>query len=77
MLDSFAACLSEDSARRVVEFRIPDSVQQRFDELGERANEGLLSEEERSEYDALIDADNFLSIIKLRAKSRLPKVSVA
>ena len=31
-------------------------VQERIDTLAELANEGLLSDEERSEYEALIDA---------------------
>ena len=65
LLDPFALCLD---ARRVAEFRTSPSVQLRVDELAERANEGLLSEAERTEYAALIDASDFISILKLKAR---------
>lgn len=42
-----------------------------MDDLAGRANEGLLSEDERSEYEALINADDFLSILKLKAGQQL------
>ena len=36
-----------------------------------RANEGTLSEDERSEYEALINASDFISILKLKARRHL------
>lgn len=39
----------------------------RLGELAERANDGLLTAEERSEYDALISAADFIDILKLYA----------
>ena len=46
-------------------------MQERVDTLAERANEGLLSDEERAEYEALINAEDFVAILKLKARSRL------
>ena len=43
-------------------------MQERIDRLGERANEGSLSADERDEYEALIDAADFISILKLKAR---------
>jgi hypothetical protein len=46
-------------------------VQERVDALAERANEGILSDMERSEYEALINAVDFISILKLKARQQL------
>jgi len=42
-----------------------------MDALAERANEGTLSESECSEYEALINAADFISIPKLKARLHL------
>ncbi len=39
--------------------------------LGERANEGKLNTAERSEYEALINAADFVAILKLKARRHL------
>jgi hypothetical protein len=39
-------------------------MQERIDRLGERANEGSPSADERDEYEALINAADFISILK-------------
>jgi hypothetical protein len=69
-LDPLSRCLDAESARRVVELRVSQPVQERMDNLAERANEGLLSDEERSAYEALINAADFVSILKLKARQR-------
>ena len=42
---------------------------------GERANEGMLSAEERSEYEALINADDFIAILRLKAQRHLDRTA--
>jgi hypothetical protein len=39
--------------------------------LAERANHGTLSDDERLEYEALINAADFISILKLKARLHL------
>jgi len=39
-----------------------------MDILAESANEGTLSDNERSEYEALVNAADFISILKLKAQ---------
>jgi hypothetical protein len=70
-LDPLSRCLDEESARRVVALGVAAPVQERVDILAERANEGLLSDDERAEYEALINAADFISILKLKASSQL------
>ena len=71
LLDPLGRCLDAESARRVVDLQIDAPVQERIDRLAERANEGILTDSERSEYEALINAADFISILKLKARERL------
>ena len=71
LLEPFTYCLDAESAKRVSEFRIAPSVQKRVDALAGKANEGLLTEIERTEYEALINAADFISILKVKARRRL------
>jgi hypothetical protein len=71
LLDPLSRCLDIDSARRVAAFRIDPAVQARIDALAERANNGALSDEERAEYEACINAADFISILKLKARRQL------
>jgi hypothetical protein len=71
MLDPLSRCLDEESARRVLELSVDPVVQARVNVLAERANEGLLTPEERAEYEAYINADDFIAILKMKAKRYL------
>jgi hypothetical protein len=71
LLDPLSRCLDDESARRLAQFRIDPSVQARVDVLAERANEGLLTAEERSEYEAFINTADFITILKLKALRHL------
>jgi len=67
LLDPLSECLDAESARRVADFRIGPDVQRRVESLAQRANEGLLNEEERAEYEAVVNAADFIAILKLKA----------
>ena len=71
ILDPLSRCLDAESALRVAEFRIDPDVQARIDGLAEGANEGALSEEQRAEYEAFVNAADFISILKLKALRQL------
>jgi hypothetical protein len=71
LLDPLSRCLDADSARRLVELRVAAPVQEKINILAERANEGLLSDDERAEYEALINAADFISILKRKALQNL------
>jgi len=71
MLDPLSRCLDAESAKRVLELSVDPVVQARVDVLAERANEGLLTPEERAEYEAYINADDFIAILKMKAKRYL------
>jgi hypothetical protein len=71
LLESLSRCLDTESRRRLVELAVATPVQERIELLAERANDGMLTEEERSEYEALINAADFISILKLKARKHL------
>ena len=74
LLEPLSLCLDAESARRLVAFRIDAPVQERIEILGERANEGTLSTAERSEYEALISAADFIAILQLKARRHLDQI---
>jgi len=74
ILDQLSRCFDAESARRLVNFRVDPPVQERIDALAERANEGTLDSDERAEYEALINAADIISILKLKAKRQLDKL---
>jgi hypothetical protein len=71
LLESFSRCIGADSSRRLAEFHISAETQARVDELAEKANEGALTDVERGEYEAFINAADFIAVLRLKALRRL------
>ena len=71
LLDPFADCLDSVSLQRLIERPVSPSVQERMAVLAGKANEGSLSPEERSGYEAAINAADIIGILKLKAQRRL------
>jgi hypothetical protein len=75
LLEPLSLCLDAESARRLVAFQIDPQVLARIEMLGERANEGHLTADERSEYEALINAADFIAILRLKAERHLARAN--
>ena len=71
ILDPLALCLDESAARRISAFRISPTVHARVEALGDLANDGSLTADERTEYEAIINTTDFVAILKLKATGRL------
>ena len=71
LLDPFALCLDSVTVQRLNELQMPPAVQQRISTLAGKANEGTLSSEDRSEYEAAINASDIIMSLKLRAQRNL------
>ena len=75
LLEPLSLCLDAESSRRLVAFQIDPQVLARIEVLGERANEIHLTTDERSEYEALINAADFISILRLKAQRHLARIA--
>jgi hypothetical protein len=71
VLDPLAECLNAEAVRRLLDLRIDPEIQARVEFLAQRANEGELTAEERSEYESYMEAADLLAIFKLKAKQHL------
>jgi hypothetical protein len=63
--------LSRDQAMQIVDFDGDDALQQRIEELAEKANEGELTEQERAEYEGYIHANYFVATLQAKARRLL------
>ena len=73
MMDSVSDCLTSEGARKLVELRADAGTQQRVDELADKCTEGLLTPEEKEEYDAYVRLSTFIAILQAKARARLAR----
>lgn len=71
LLEPVARCLTPDVARQLVEIRPDPRTQARIDELAAKANEGMLSAEERTEYEGYVEGIDLVSILQSIARKLL------
>ncbi len=69
LLDPLARSLTPELAKILVDLDVDPSVRERSQYLAERANEGLLTEEEGIEYDRYIEAMDLIGILQSKAWS--------
>ena len=68
LLEPVGRALSAEAAQRLVELRADPEAQRRMDELAERCNEGLLTDEERAEYSALVQVGSLIAVLQAKAR---------
>ena len=68
VLDPFVDCLTPEAARRVVALRADPEVQARLDQLADRANEGLLTPDERAEYEKFLATFHMVTLLQSKAR---------
>ena len=71
ILSSVSDCLTPEAARKLIDLRADPAVQKRVDDLADRNTEGLLTPEEREEYEAYITAANIIAILQAKARATL------
>ncbi|MBX9787694.1 MAG: hypothetical protein K2Y37_02160 [Pirellulales bacterium] len=65
------ALLSAEQTRQLAELQGDPALADRLAELAEKATEGELSETDRAEYEAYIEANNLLTVLQAEARFRL------
>lgn len=71
MVDPIGRAFTHEAAEEILRVRADEETQRRIDELADKCNEGLLSEEERSEYQDYIVWFNFLTLLQAKARTFL------
>jgi hypothetical protein len=61
-----------ERAASVVNFRPDAALQDRIEQLADKANEGELTAEEQAEYAGYVRANKFVAILKRQAQRHLP-----
>lgn len=69
LLEPLAASFSPEVAAKVADLRADEAVQSRIDYLAERANEGLLTAEEREEYAGCLQTIDVIAVLQAKARS--------
>jgi len=65
------ALLTPEQKRQLAKLQGDPVIAERLTGLAEKANEGELSEAERAEYEAYIEANNLLAVLQAEARFRL------
>jgi hypothetical protein len=71
VLDPFVECLTPEAARKIVALRADPATQGRLDDLAERANEGRLTPEERSDYEKFRVTFHMVTLLQSKARQLL------
>lgn len=70
-LEPLRQCLTPEQARALANFQVDAATQAMIDELARKCNEGELTEHERAEYEAFVEAGDLIAILQAKARDFL------
>ncbi len=73
LLEPVGQMMPVEFAQKLATMRASPEVQARIDELADRCTEGELTDKERAEYEAYVDAIDVISILQAQARSVLAR----
>jgi len=68
LFDSVGECLTVDTASKLTNLSLPESLQQQLDDWADRNSLGQLGNDERSQYEAMLRALNFIAVLQAKAR---------
>jgi hypothetical protein len=71
LLDPVTRCLTPEVAQQLVALRADPQFQERLDTLADKCTEGLLSADEREEYETYVQAVHIIAILQAKARKLL------
>ncbi|CAN5640345.1 hypothetical protein BH23PLA1_BH23PLA1_10600 [soil metagenome] len=77
VLEPLGRSLNVEAARSILAIEIDPATQSRIQELANRSNEGLLTDEERAEYRGYVEGAEILALLKLKARRHLAEHGTA
>ena len=76
LLEPLGDTMPVEYARKLVELRAGPADQERIDELADKCNEGLLTPEEREEYERYVQAIQVITVLQLKASVVWPSAAM-
>ena len=70
-IEPLADDLTPQQAEKILSIKPKKSLVARVTELGDKANSGTLSEQERAEYEHYVDVDDVIGLLKAKARDLL------
>ena len=77
LVEPVVQTLTPEVVRAIVKLRADRELQSRIDELAEKCNEGLLTPDEREEYETSIRFGSFIAILQAKSRALLKQRSSA
>jgi hypothetical protein len=77
LAEGLGSALTPESARRILELELEELPPSRLEELAAKANEGLLTIEERAEYGTYAQIRGMLAILQSKARLHLRQPGAA
>jgi len=68
LVEPLGRALTTDSARALLAVRTSETAQRRIAELADRCNAGLLTPEEKAEYQLLVEVGDVMALLRTRAR---------
>lgn len=72
-LEPIRQSLTPEQVRSLINFQVDAATQATIDELARKCNEGELTERERAEYEAFVDAGDIIAILQAKAREYLAR----
>jgi len=70
LLEPLSRCIRGEGERELLNLRADAALQARIDELADKCDEGLLTPEERADYETYVRFGNFVAILQAKARLR-------
>lgn len=77
LIEPVGQCFTPEVAERIASLRADTELQVRVDKLADKANQGTLSEDERSEYEQYVSFSQFVTLLQIKARNLLDGTSGA
>lgn len=71
LLDPIRDCLTKEVAAKIAALRADARTQAKLDEFAEKNKEGTLTANERTQYEALVQAGAMIAVLQAKARSVL------
>jgi len=68
LFDSVSECLTVDTANRLANLSLPESLRQQLDEWADQNSLGQLDDVEKNHYEAILRALNFITVLQAKAR---------